>query len=123
MKTLNEIATIFTRLDGHPEDSRQQLDKALRNISQRHYFPPDAQEGKAFLYNEESIVALRLVYVTTAFGVDRMEVDAFNRWLRSPGNRKVKGKGNGQFGVNRIRESIERANSGETFRFHIVMNA
>jgi hypothetical protein len=116
MKTLAEISAIFAELDDTPEGETAQLDKALRNLSQRHYFPPDAQEGKAFKYSRESIVTLRLAYIASVFGLDRMTVDALNKWLRQLELTKRGSTSN-------IGHAIRRTAKGETFAIHIEMDA
>jgi hypothetical protein len=115
MKTLTEISAIFADLDGTPVDETAQLDKALRNISQRHYFPADAQQGKAFKYNLESTVALRLALFTSIFGLDRITVDALNKWLRQFELAKRNSTSN-------IAQAIQRTAKGETFSIHIEMD-
>ena len=116
MKTLTEISAIFASLDGTPEDETAALDKALRNISQRHYFPADAQQGKAFKYNLESTVALRLAYIASIFGLDRMTVDALNKWVRQLEVTKRNSASN-------IAQAIQRTAKGETFSIHVEMDS
>lgn len=113
MQTLAQIAASFARLDGVSENRLAQLDKALRNLTQRTYTPPDGQEGRAFLYGEESVAVIRLVYVASVFGLDRIMLDTVSGWLRTSGRR----------GIPRIREAVARAEAGEDFGFHVMMDA
>ncbi|MDI6026095.1 hypothetical protein QBK99_07835 [Corticibacterium sp. UT-5YL-CI-8] len=122
MKPLSEIANVFSDLDMLPEERRRHFDKALRNLSQRHFFPPDAQEGKAFLYDRDSVAVLRLVQIAAGFGLDRVMLDGINFWLRAAGTKRVRVTG-GYQGVTRIREMLERARDGEDFNLHIIMDS
>lgn len=121
MLTLTEANELFARLDATPSDQIESQDKALRNISQRLYLPPDDMRGRVFLYTDASIVALRLLYLGSAFGLNRVRAEDYARWLRGAGTRRRAVDG-GFMSLSICEEAIERAQAGETFNFHVILS-
>ena len=120
MRPIAEIAKLFAEIDGAPEERIAQIDKALRNLTQRHFMPPDGQEGRAHLYGRESAVVIRLVSIASAFGLGRLELDAINNWLRGVAptlpddpNRTAP----------RFHDAIANVEAGEDFAIQFVMDA
>lgn len=120
--TIAQAVTFIVALDKLPLEKVASVDKALRNISQRYYLPPTATEGRANVYSEGGIVALRLIYQATAFGLDRILTEDYARWLQrhAVGGPRVKVDG-GEKGLPLIEEAIRRVRKGETFAFHVAL--
>lgn len=120
--TIAQIVPFFVGLDKMPLDKVASVDKALRNISQRYYMPPTATEGRVNVYSEGSVVAFRLIYQATIFGLDRILTEEYARWLHrhAVGGPRVKAKG-GEAGLPLVDEAIRRVRKGETFAFHVAL--
>ena len=120
--TIAQAVPFFMGLDRTPLDKVASVDKALRNISQRYYLPPAATEGRANVYSEGGVAALRLIYLATVFGLDRILTEDYARWLHrhAVGGPRVKVDG-GEAGVPLIEEAICRVRNGETFAFHVAL--
>ena len=120
MHTLTDAAKIFALLDDVSDEKLPSLDKALRNYATRFYLPHDDQRGRVFLYDEASVFALRMIYLANECGMDRWLCEAFARWLRSSGDKRVKVEG-GWHGVSISREAIQRVEHKEQFDFHVIL--
>ena len=120
--TIAQAVPFFVGLDKLPLEKVASVDKALRNISQRFYLPPVALEGRTNTYSLGSIVALRLIYQATLFGLDRVFTEDYARWLqRHPvTGPRVKVAG-GETGLPLVDEAIRRVRAGETFAFHVAL--
>lgn len=122
MRTLTQIASLFSELDRIPEERVSQLDKGLRNLTQRTFIHPDAQEGRAFLYGDNGVALIRLVDLAGRCGLQRPHVEGLKNWLSNSGTRRQPVKG-GYRGVPRIEEALARTQAGENFAFNVVINA
>lgn len=120
--TIAQAVPFIMGLDKMPLDKMATVDKALRNISQRFYVPPSTTERRANVYSEGGIVALRLIYLATVFGLDRILTEEYARWLhRHPvTGPRVKVDG-GETGLPLVDEAINRVRKGETFAFHVAL--
>lgn len=120
--SIAQAVPLFVGLDKQSPNTIVSVDKALRNISQRYYLPPTATEGRVNRYSEGGVVAFRLIYLATVFGLDRILTEEYARWLhRHPvGGPRMKGEG-GEVGLPLIDEAIRRVRKGETFAFHVAL--
>lgn len=113
--TIAQATEAFSELDQTDDDKRGATDKLLRNLTQRHYFPPVGRSGRADVFDTEVICALRLVQKASAFGLDRWQLEKLTHFLNgapdtAPGRTKTI-----------IREAVERASVGEAFGLSLVM--
>lgn len=124
MFRLSEAATAFAKIDQISDDATPALDKLLRNLTQRHYIPPSAREGRADLYSIETICALRLAQRSAAFGIDRVDLDSLLRFLHAAPHLPTRfRRGDGvRIGLTHIEEAVERARAGEDFAIGFVMD-
>jgi len=123
MFRLSEAATAFAKIDQIPDDAVPALDKFIRNLSQRHYLPPAAREGRADLYSVETVCALRLAERAAVFGIDRVSLDSLLRFLHSAPSLPTRYRqGDGfRVGLTHIEEAVERARAGEDFTVGLVL--
>ena len=104
MLSIAEIAPIFARLDEHQGAEVATVDKALRNLTQRLPIAPSDRAGRAFVYDRPGVVALRLTYLAHQFGLHRVLLDPYARFL----------------GI-QAHEAVRRVDAGErSFSFHVV---
>lgn len=124
MFSIRQTATAFAKIDGLADAGLPALDKALRNLTQRHYLPPAERDGRADLYAVETVCALRFAERLTRFGVDRAVLDDFLRFLQiaPTAGRTQRGDGN-NVRVSLIEEAVERAREGENFEVGLTMAA
>lgn len=124
MFKISHAANAFSALDKTPEEKFPSLDKALRNLSQRVYLPPDDREGRADLYDPASVCALRLLYKASVFGLDRMQLEDLARFLLSapigPGRYEAMQGAKRKLTV--VQEAIERVQEGQDFDIAVVMS-
>lgn len=115
--TIAQSASVFSHLDHAEREDSAATAKLLRNLTQRHYFPPVGRSGRADMYDIETICALRLVQKASIFGLDRWQIEKLTRFLNSaprtaPNRTKTT-----------ISEALERAKRGEVFGLSLVMYA
>lgn len=122
MFTISNAAEIFAELDNVPEERRPQLDKALRNLTQRAYVPATSKDGRALVYDLPGLAGLRLVYLAQAFNLDRVLLDRFSLWLWAFGSRTREVPG-GLSSQKHLEEAIERVRAGEDFAFRLSLRA
>ena len=123
MFTIREATAAFAKIDHLPEDRIPQLDKTLRNLTQRTYFPPIERDGRTDHFGLETICALRIVHKAAVFGLDRAKLETAAQFLQQPQagqGRRVKVPGGWKV-LRPIEEAIERVKAGETFSITIVM--
>lgn len=113
--TITQANEAFCEIDKTQDDKRGASDKLLRNLTQRHYFPPVGRSGRADIFDLETVCALRLVQKASYFGLDRWQLEKLAHFLNgaphtAPGRTKTL-----------IREAVERASSGEVFSLSLVM--
>ena len=123
MYRISEIAVAFAKIDGIDDDKVPQLDKLLRNTTQRHYLSPSSREGRADLYSVETVCALRFAQRMDAFGIARHVLDDFLRFIQSAPTlpiRETKSKGFAT-ALSHIEEAIERATNGENFKVGLTL--
>lgn len=103
MYTLSQIAPIFANLDeGHGADVST-VDKGLRNLTQRFPIAPTSKDGRAFVYDRGGVVAVRLCFLAHQFGLNRVLLHPYARFLSQVGC-----------------EAVTRAERGERFTFFVV---
>lgn len=103
MLSISEIAPIFAKLDEHQGTEVEAVDKALRNLTQRFPIAPSEKAGRAFVYDRAAVVALRLSYLAHQFGLSRILLHPYARFLSKEAP-----------------EAVRRAEAGEHFTFHVV---
>lgn len=121
MHTIKEAAASFGRIDSVPEEEKAALDKALRNLTQRHYLSPADRQGRADLYSLPSVCALRLLHVASGLLSDRWVLDALARAMQNQPTgpaRRVVVEG-GERPMTPIEEAVARVRDGETFDFNL----
>lgn len=124
MFTIRDATNAFFSLDGALPEEAVTLDKALRNLSQRLYMPPIGREGRADTYSLETICALRLLHKTSAFGLDRWQLEKLARFLQIAdpiaSGRRRKASRVWQV-LSPIEEALQRTRKGETFIVGVAM--
>jgi len=123
MFRISHAAAVFAQLDDLPDDKFPILDKALRNLTQRHFIEPSDRQGRADLYSIESVVVMRLAQKAEAFGIARHLLGDFIRFLQSAPmlpTRYLKGDGV-HIALTTVQEAIERAREGEDFKLGLTM--
>lgn len=125
MIRISEIAVTFAKIDGIADDNVPQLDKLLRNMTQRHYLPPSGRDGRADLYSLETTCVMRLAERMEAFGVQRHVLDNFLRFMQSAPTFPTRFKQGDGFteALSRIEEAVERAQAGEDFTVGLELTA
>lgn len=125
MFRISEAAAAFAKLDNIDDDATPALDKLLRNLTQRHYLPPSAREGRADLYSIETVCALRLAERAATFGIDRVALDGLLRFLHSAPSLPTRfRRGDGvSIALTHIEEAVERARAGEDFTVGLMLDA
>lgn len=103
MLSISEIAPIFARLDEHQGADVETVEKDLRNLTQRFPIAPSDKAGRAFVYDRPAIIALRLSHLAHQFGLKRILLHPYARFLST-----------------QAPEAVRRANAGEHFAFHVV---
>lgn len=103
MLSIAEIAPIFARLDEHQGADVETVEKALRNLTQRFPIAPSDKAGRAFVYDRAAIVALRLSHLAHQFGLSRILLHPYARFLST-----------------QAPEAVRRVHAGEHFAFHVV---
>ncbi|SIT10384.1 hypothetical protein SAMN05421759_11618 [Roseivivax lentus] len=124
MFTIKEATTCFARIDAIAEENLPALDKALRNLSQRHYLPPADRRGRADLYPLHTICALRVLQAASGILSDRWVLDTFARDMQSqPAGpaRRVRLDG-GERPMSPVEEAVERVREGQTFDFNLHLH-
>ncbi|MEI4486369.1 hypothetical protein V8J36_09210 [Frigidibacter sp. MR17.14] len=123
MFAIREATDAFAKIDRLPKDRVPTLDKTLRNLTQRTYFPPVERDGRTDHFALETICALRLVHKAAAFGLDRAKLEIAAQFLQQPQTgqgRRVKIPGGWKV-LRPIDEAIERAKAGEAFNLVIEL--
>ncbi|SEL86771.1 hypothetical protein SAMN05443999_1095 [Roseovarius azorensis] len=123
MFKISQASVAFAEIDQLPDDDFNTLDKELRNLTQRTSIAPRERDGRADLFDEAGVCALRLVHIAKRFGFDRFQLDRLARFLLSadtlPGRyRSFEG---GRRALSVIEEAIERTREGEVFDLSLVM--
>lgn len=113
MLTLAEIAQKFAVLDALPADRMPALEKALRNLVQRHYLPPSDQKGRVFFYSDRATASIRIAFFASEFGLDRALLERLLFWMQT-------GRDHNRGTL--IDEAFARVSSGERFHFYVVMS-
>jgi hypothetical protein len=123
MYRISEVAVAFAKIDGLPDDKVPQLDKLLRNTTQRHYLSPSARDGRADLYSIETVCALRFAARMDAFGIARHVLEDFLRFVQSAPmhSTRVKRRNGYNVTLSRIEEAVERARAGEDFKMGLAL--
>lgn len=123
MFRISEIAVAFAKIDGISDDHVAQLDKLLRNTTQRHYLVPATREGRADLYSLETVCVLRFAERMDAFGIQRHVLDNFLRFMQSAPTSPSRFKRGDGFNeaLSRIEEAVERAQAGEDFTVGLAL--
>lgn len=104
MLSITQLAPIFARLDEEQGGGDvAAVEKALRNFTQRFPIAPTGTEGRAFVYDRGAIVALRLAYLAHQFGINRILLHAYARFLSTHAG-----------------EAVSRVVRGEEFAFQVV---
>ena len=104
MLTITEIAPIFAKLDrDQGGEEPASVEKALRNLTQRFPVAPTAKSGRAFVYDAPAIVALRLSFLAHQFGLNRLLLHPYARFLNVASA-----------------EAVRRVDDGEGFTFFVV---
>ncbi len=103
MLAISEIAPIFARLDEHQGADVDATDKALRNLTQRFPIAPTDKAGRAFVYSRGAIVTLRLCYLAHQFGLNRVLLHPYARFLSNVAD-----------------EAVRRLAAGENYTFIVV---
>ncbi|MGJ8594370.1 hypothetical protein [Sulfitobacter sp.] len=98
-----------------------QLDKSLRNLSQRVYLPVTELKGRVGLYKRSTVAAFALVVALNDFDVPRHVLQKFTEWLQEPGGPASPMLGNRR--ASPIEEAVQRLEQGEKFTFEIVGGA
>ncbi|MCO7725787.1 hypothetical protein NJB93_04170 [Brucella intermedia] len=124
MFRISEAAAAFAKLNNIDDDATPALDKLLRNLTQRHYLPPSAREGRADLYSIETICALRLAERAATFGIDRVALDGLLRFLHSAPSLPTRfRRGDGvHVALTHIEEAVERARASEDFVIGLTLD-
>ena len=125
MYRLSQAAVAFAELDDLPDDQFPAFDKALRNLTQRHFLNPSVRSGRADLYSLPTISVLRLAQKAAHFGLDRAQIEALTRFLQSAPSmpqrwRQLEGRREALW---HIEEAIERVREGEDFTCGMAMPA
>ena len=122
MFTITKAAEIFAELDAVSEERRPQVDKALRNLTQRAWVPATSKDGRALVYDLPGLAGLRLVYIAQAFALDRVLLERYTHWLWASGSRTREVPG-GLSPLKHLEEAIERVRAGEDFVFRLSLRA
>lgn len=103
MLPISAIAPIFARLDQHQGAEVDGTEKALRNLTQRFPIVPTETRGRVFYYDRPAIVAIRLTHLAHQFGLNRVLLHPYARFLGAMAP-----------------EAVRRAEAGAQFTFQVV---
>ncbi|WP_288943965.1 hypothetical protein [uncultured Roseovarius sp.] len=117
---ISDLAKAVTSLEGLKGNAVITREKGLRNLTQKLPFSPASREGRADLYAEDTIAAIRLVQIAGDMGLGRAELAdlTFRLTSEEPLAEKVKVEG-GWTRPHRIALMVQRAKAGETFNLRI----
>jgi hypothetical protein len=122
--SLAEIATHFANLDGVSERDKPAFDKAIRNISQRHFVRRSQSKGRTDYYDVEAVCVLRILSKAAPFGFTRTTLDRLAYFMQnenSPIREHGEGLSNIEDAIARVRVQGDDPLDQTDFAFHVDM--